>query len=143
MQRSRKRKAKLTPPIIDDSVQEIRGRRGHTNKAAKQRAYKLKGMRQGAMHIKPDTEVLARIRTRIRDKVKQDTDSNATEDAKDVLVFQVHKEASCMEKGGAPETVIEREQPILKIRHAFDFSRCRRCTRMILARSGEYQRRVG
>ena len=112
MQRSRKRKAKLTPPIIDDSVQEIRGRRGHTNKAAKQRAYKLKGMRQGAMHIKPDTEVIARIRTRIRDKVKQDTDSNATEDAKDVLVFQAHKETSCDEKGGAPETVIEGEQPI-------------------------------
>lgn len=115
MQSSRKRKAKLTPPIIDDSIQEIRGRKGNTNKAAKQRAYKLKDMRHGAIRIKPDTEVLAKIRTRTRDKVKHDIDNNATEDTKDDQVLQVHKEVGCDEKGCAPETSVGGEKPGSKL----------------------------
>jgi hypothetical protein len=91
MQRSRKRKAMLTPPIIDDKDHEIKGRKGNTNKSDKQRAYKLKTMRQKVANTKPDTVVTARIRTRIRENAKHNNDGEGSGQFKDDEEPQDHR----------------------------------------------------
>jgi len=107
MQNSRKRKASITPPIIDGNLQEFRSRKGIISKTAKQRNYRLKHMRLGTMQVKPDTEVLARIRTRIRSKAEQETEINKADDLKDDKAPQIHiKRNANDENAEVPEASI-------------------------------------
>ena len=107
--KSRKRKSSQAPPTIDDDHQLIQNRKGLANKYAKQRAYTLKRMKLGIVHTKPETPLLARVRKRIKEGLKEASRAQVKEPT-------MHNDDPCTQWEASRASRIEENTRALEIR---------------------------
>ena len=107
--KSRKRKSSQAPPTIDDDHQLIQHRKGLTNKYAKQRAYTLKRMKLGIVQTKPETPLLARVRMRIKEGLKEASRAQVKEPT-------MHNDDPCTQREASRASRIEENTRALEIR---------------------------
>ena len=109
MRKSKKRKSIQAPPTIDDNHQAIRGRKGNINKSDKQRAFTLKRMRFGVVHTKPETEIFARIRRRIKEGLKNVSHEQVSEPS-------LHNDEPCTQREASRASRIDENTRAVEIR---------------------------